>query len=174
MKAAFSITALCFAAACGGAGGAGGNIDSGVDAPSSMVVQSVNAVRSSSDRTFAGMLNNVRAVNGSDPVFVDTHLVAAAQGHAEYIFNLGYLTHYNTDDADLYDPGDRAIAAGYGSRFVGENIGSGYLDEESVLVGWVESPGHQANNIDPRFEDFGLAKAGTGSNQYWVLMLGRD
>ncbi len=174
MKAAFSIMALCFAAACGGAGGSGGSIDSRVDAPSSMVVQSVNAVRSSSDRTFAGMLNSVRAVNGSEPVFVDTHLVAAAQGHADDMFTRDYFSHINERDAHLRTPADRAVAAGYGSGFVAENIGWGYSDEESVLVGWVESPGHQANNIDPRFEDFGLAKAGTGSNQYWVLMLGRD
>ncbi|MGJ8588609.1 MAG: CAP domain-containing protein [Yoonia sp.] len=168
MKAAFSIMALCFAAACGGAGGSGGSIDSGVDAPSSMVVQSVNAVRSSSDRTFAGMLNSVRAVNGADPVSYNALLYDAAKGHADDMFAQDYFSHVSLDGREL---DDRVNATGYEWRRIGENIGQGQSDEEEILLGWVTSSGHQANNIHPDFEDFGLAKAGSGADQYWVLVL---
>ncbi|MDZ7906655.1 MAG: hypothetical protein U5N55_13495 [Cypionkella sp.] len=40
--------------------------------------------------------------------------------------------------------------------------------------GWTGSPGHHANNINPAFEDFGLARAGSGADRYWVLVLGKD
>ena len=68
--------------------------------------------------------------------------------------------------------GERATAAGYNWRTVGENIAAGFNSESSVLDAWVNSPGHQANNINPNFEEFGLGYASSGSGNRWVLMLG--
>lgn len=159
MRVALSIVALAFTAACGGAGGS--------MAPS-MAVQSVSAVEASPDRSFAGMLNEVRAVNGAAPVTYNGLLYSAAKGHADDMFANNYFSHVSQDGRRLRD---RVDATGYQWRRIGENIGRGQNDEEEILIAWVNSPGHQANNIHPDFEEFGLAKAGSGSQQYWVLVL---
>lgn len=84
---------------------------------------------------------------------------------------MGRMTHTGSDGSNA---GERIIRQGYNPRTWGENVARGYQTEESVLQGWVNSHGHQANNINPNFEDFGLAKAGSGSQLYWALVLAAE
>ena len=71
-------------------------------------------------------------------------------------------------------PGQRISAEGYNWQTYGENIAKGQTSESQVLNAWVNSPGHQANNVNPNFEDFGLGKAGSGSSSHWVLVLAKE
>ena len=84
---------------------------------------------------------------------------------------MGRLTHTGSDGSNA---GQRIRREGYDWITWAENIAQGYRTEADVLNGWVNSPGHQANNIDPAFEDFALAKAGSGSNQYWTLVFATE
>jgi uncharacterized protein YkwD len=117
------------------------------------------------------MLNNVRASNGAGSVTFDARLGRAAQGHANDMLANDFFSHTGSDGSSV---GDRVRREGYNWRTVGENIARGQPDEEAVLNAWVNSPGHQANNVNPNFEDFALAKAGSGSKQYWVLVLATE
>lgn len=121
------------------------------------------------DVSFAGLLNNVRSNAGSDPVSYNAQLDSAAQAHAQDMLDNNYFSHTGLNGSSA---GQRATAAGYNWSTVGENIASGYQTESSVLNGWVNSPGHQANNINPNFEEFGLGYARDGMQTRWVLMLG--
>lgn len=121
--------------------------------------------------TFEGMLNQVRADNGSAPLSYDARLGRAAQVHADDMLSMGRMTHTGSDGSNA---GQRISREGYNWRTWGENVARGYQTEEAVLEGWVNSPGHQANNINPAFEDFGLAKAGSGSQLYWALVFGAE
>jgi len=168
MKTALSIVAICLTAACGGGGGSMGPEVASVNVEQMMVEQSVQAVAVAPDRSFESMLNDVRAVNGAGPVRPNALLLQAAQGHADDMLAQNYFSHTSKDGRELRD---RVNATGYEWRRIGENIGRGQRDEEEILLGWVNSPGHQRNNVDPRFEEFGLAKAGRNRNQYWVLVL---
>jgi uncharacterized protein YkwD len=177
MKTAFSIVAICLLAACGGAGGSMGpqvassSFDAEAEAEQQrveMVESSVQAVAAAPVRTFESMLNDVRSVNGADPVRPNALLLQAAQGHADDMLAQNYFSHTSKDGRQLRD---RVNATGYEWRRIGENIGKGQRNEEQILLGWVNSEGHQRNNVDPRFEEFGLAKAGSGGSSYWVLVL---
>jgi uncharacterized protein YkwD len=117
------------------------------------------------------MLNNVRSANGSSPVTYDVRLGRAAQGHADDMLANTFFSHTGSNGSSV---GDRVTAEGYQWRTVGENIARGQRDEEAVLQAWVNSPGHQRNNVNPNFEDFALAKAGAGSQQYWVLVFATE
>lgn len=55
--------------------------------------------------------------------------------------------------------GDRALLAGYRWRRIGENIAAGQENPEQVVAGWLGSPGHCANIMDPGFADMGAAYA---------------
>lgn len=166
MKQVFAISAICALSACMG-GGTDRLATAGAPLPTTSPVPSSLPAPT----TFADMLNAVRANNGSNPVVYDARLGRAAQLHAEDMLAMGRMTHTGSDGSSA---GQRIIRQGYNPRAWGENVARGYQTEESVLQGWVNSPGHQANNINPNFEDFGLAKAGSGSQLYWALVLAAE
>ncbi|WP_424944246.1 CAP domain-containing protein [Aliiroseovarius crassostreae] len=123
------------------------------------------------NNSFAGLLNNVRIANGAGAVAYDNRLGAAAQGHANDMLAHNYLSHTGRDGSSA---GDRITRAGYNWRTYGENIAQGQDSQSDVLKSWTNSPGHHANNINPNFKDFGLGKAGSGSNKRWVLLLAAE
>ena len=169
MKKTLSILAICLVAACSSGGGGGSTTTTstmGSSTPSAPSVPSAPV-----DTSFAGMLNNVRANNGAGPVTYDARLGRAAQVHANDMLSTGILTHTGTDGSNA---GQRIRREGYDWRTWGENIARGYSNETSVLNGWVNSPGHQENTVNPDFEDYALAKAGSGRNQFWVLVFATE
>lgn len=121
------------------------------------------------DASFANLLNDVRISNGVDTVTYNGRLDAAAQSHADDMLVNNYFSHTGLNGSSA---ADRARAAGYDYIALGENIASGFQTEATVMAGWVGSPGHQRNNIDPVFEEFGLGYSRDGSATRWVLMLG--
>lgn len=121
------------------------------------------------DASFADLINGVRTANGVGTVEYNARLDKAAQGHADDMLDQDYFSHTSLDGRTL---SDRVNATGYQWKKVGENIGQGQTSEQEVLDGWVASAGHQANNIDPDFEEFGLGRAGTGKDTRWVLVFG--
>lgn len=70
--------------------------------------------------------------------------------------------------------GERASAAGYLWRTVGENIAVGYLSVDAVMEGWLSSPGHCANIMDARFTQMGAAYAlaDARTRVYWTQVFG--
>ena len=164
MKFLFLLAAMLGLAACMGSGG----VDTTAE---SKVSQSLAVIDNSPDRTFSGMLNGVRSVYGSAPVTYDMRLGVAARRHADDMLANDFFDHKGSDGSTVET---RVRDADYNWTAVGENIAKGYADEEAVLKGWVNSPDHQRNNVNPSFEDFALARAGTGSNSYWVLVLAAE
>ncbi|MGN7822171.1 CAP domain-containing protein [Chitinophaga sp. 22536] len=66
-------------------------------------------------------------------------------------------------------PGSRLDAVGYNWNTYGENIAQGYMTEQSVIQGWINSPGHCKNIMNGNFKEMGVGKAGN----YWTMDLGR-
>lgn len=120
---------------------------------------------------FGSLLNDARVDAGAGTVAFDNRLANAAQVHADDMLDNDFLSHTGSDGSSV---GDRARAANYDWRTIGENIGQGHANERAIFQGWTDSPSHNANNLDARFEDFGLAKAGTGADVRWVLVLGAE
>jgi uncharacterized protein YkwD len=167
MRRHLSVLAICLLAACSSSGGS--TTTSTMTTPAATPGPTAPTVPA--DPSFAGMLNNVRASKGVGSVTYDARLGRAAQGHANDMLANNNLSHTGSDGSKA---GDRIRAQGYDWITWGENIARGQPDEAAVLNAWVNSPGHQANNVNPNFEDFALAKAGSGSNRYWVLVLATE
>jgi uncharacterized protein YkwD len=166
MRAFLAIAAISVLPACGGgASGSSSGANPILLPPPPSTVE---------NNTFAGLLNGVRADprNGAaPPVTYDSRLGVAAQSHANDMVANGFFSHTGSNGSTV---GQRATAAGYNWTIIGENIASGQQTQQAVLTAWTNSPGHHANNINPRFEDFGLAKAGNPSGPTWVLVLGAE
>jgi uncharacterized protein YkwD len=82
-----------------------------------------------------------------------------------------YFEHQGRDGSS---PRDRVLREGYKLRLTGENIAFGPQTAAEVVAGWLGSPGHCANIMEPRFSDMGVAVS-LGSKRghyYWVQELG--
>jgi len=170
------ITVAMFSAlsACGGASGTVPIVENVnlLAAPTDVAPPNVPGVPEGvGDITFGDLLNDVRAQNGADPVTYNARLDQAAQLHAQDMLANDYFSHTGLNGSTV---GTRVQAQGYNFARVGENIASGYRSEQTVLGGWVASEGHQRNNVDPNFEEFGLGYVRDGNDTRWVLVLGTE
>ncbi len=161
MKPVLALLLLCALTACSGSSGSSAG----------ETARSLDAISGVPDTSFGTLLNSLRYANGAGPVRYDARLGVAAQRLADDMLAGGFLSHRGSAGSTV---GTRVTDAGYRWQRVGENIGRGQPNEEAILRSWVNSAGHQANNINPYYKDFALAKAGRGTRQVWVLVLGRE
>ena len=77
------------------------------------------------------------------------------------------LTHYSKNGSD---PGKRLSKAGYHWQAYAENVAMGYSDEKTVVQGWISSPGHCANIMNPNVKEMGVARKG----KYWTQVFGSE
>lgn len=112
-----------------------------------------------------------RSFGPAPPVRLSETLASVAFGHAADMAKHNYFEH---EDLAGHSPADRVRAVGYREKLVGENIAYGPKSPEEVVQGWLESPGHCENIMDPRFAEMGIAyAAGQASRRglYWVQLL---
>jgi uncharacterized protein YkwD len=125
------------------------------------VLDLVNQARSR-DRSCGG-----ERFAAAGPLTTSASLQSAATAHAVDMARRGYFDHRGADGSQ---PRDRLRRTGYRWRLVGENIAFGPDTAEEVVAGWLASPGHCANIMDPRFREMGVAVA-QGRKRghfYWV------
>jgi uncharacterized protein YkwD len=105
------------------------------------------------------------------PLSAARELNEAADEHARDMLRRKYFEHRGHDGSE---PRDRVRRAGYESRLTGENIALGPQSAEEVVAGWLASPGHCANIMEPRFRHIGVGVAvGRKRGQiYWVQEFG--
>jgi len=111
------------------------------------------------------------------PVLVwNPQLAAVAEQHSRAMAELAFFDHTGRDGRRV---GQRADAAGYRWRSIGENLAAGHRTLEDAVRGWLRSDGHCRNLLDARFSEFGLAKVVSERPNdrfrvYWTLVLGRQ
>jgi uncharacterized protein YkwD len=105
--------------------------------------------------------NKERSVRNAEPLKSDPVLQERAQKWAELMARRHSLTH------------SRLQLDGTPYSSMGENIAMGYPTIDSVMDGWMESPGHKRNILSKRYTHagFGYAKAKDGS-PYWCAQFG--
>jgi len=83
----------------------------------------------------------------------------------------GYMDHTGRDGSS---PAQRITRSGYRWREVGENLASGIMTPEDAVAGWLHSPEHCANLMDPAFRHMGVAYAVNPRHDgvYWALEFG--
>lgn len=99
------------------------------------------------------LTNQERMANGCGPVAMDSRLQLAAVRHSEDMAVNDFFSHIAPDGTS---PWDRIHAQGYSFSLAGENIAAGYSSPESVVSGWMKSPGHRANILNCGFVHIGV------------------
>jgi uncharacterized protein YkwD len=113
------------------------------------------------------LVNSERGKAGCAPLKVNEKLTRAAQAHSQDMADHRNMSHTGSDGSG---PGDRLKRAGYTWRTYGENVAYGYRTPESVMNGWMSSPGHKRNILNCAFEEIGVGLAQPGN--YWTQNFG--
>ncbi|KAB7733057.1 CAP domain-containing protein [Rudanella paleaurantiibacter] len=106
------------------------------------------------------------------PLQLNTKLNAASDKHAVDMATYNYFSHTGRDGSR---PWDRMTREGYVWRTAGENIAAGYTTTRAVVDGWLRSPGHCANIMNPNFKEVGVGYGYSTTStykHYWVTDFG--
>ena len=105
-------------------------------------------------------INVYRAQNGLRPLRWDWRLWSAAQGQASDMAARHYASHFTPEGKGLTE---RVQPTGYIPNgltwYLAENLGWGtnYLSTPlAIVLGWLDSPEHRENILDPQFRDIGV------------------
>ena len=114
-----------------------------------------------------------QAFKAARPVRWNDTLASTSRLHAEDMARHNYFSHSGRDGSD---PAQRVERAGYRYRFTGENIAAGtQMQAEDAVAGWIKSPGHCANLMNPAYTEMGVAFAINAASQmgiYWAQAFG--
>ncbi len=129
------------------------------------VLDLVNSARAQKRRCGRKRFDAAAALTPSAP------LARAALDHARDLAAFGRLSHKGSDGAG---PADRVSRAGYQWAIVAENVASGAETADEVVTGWLESPSHCSNLMNPLFTEMGVAYAASpdANGIYWAQVFG--
>jgi hypothetical protein len=99
------------------------------------------------------LANQSRAEAGAGPLRWDRGLAEAAMRHCERMVAEGELSHRYGGEPDLTE---RAAAGGAHFSLIEENIALGPYPSE-IHQGWLHSPGHRRNLLNPEVDRVGIA-----------------
>lgn len=142
-------------------------------APRSTPLPSAPAARTDAVTDLSAQLvkahNARRAKAGLPPLFPNALLQASATGHARDMADRRKMTHRGSDGSSPFDRIDRQ---GYRYRSAGENVAYGFDDVDSVMAGWMKSPGHR-RNILGHYSEIGVGRAiAKDGASYWCVTFG--
>lgn len=113
--------------------------------------------------------NTARLDAGTNVLRIERRLTGAADDHARFLAEGGFLSHGGRNDST---PANRAEAAGYGWSRVGENVlARTTADVGEAYLQWWNSEGHRANLLEPAFIDCGLARAYSPRVDCWYYVM---
>jgi uncharacterized protein YkwD len=130
------------------------------------VLELVNAARST-----ARLCGDKRYPAARRLVWNDT-LAKAALAHSSDMAKQNYFQHKDRNGGTA---AERAQRAGYRWKRIGENIAAGQGSPQEAITGWLASPGHCANIMNPDFAEMGAAFATSQTSDagiYWTQVFG--
>ncbi|CAG8559006.1 1060_t:CDS:2 [Cetraspora pellucida] len=129
-----------------------------------LMLVSIVPVQSININKMLDLCNAERKKVGAPALTHNDALCKVATDHSNYMAKNNILTH----DDPAGSLGQRFEQHGYSYTCAGENVAEGYSDEVSVMQGWMNSPGHRDNILNPSFLDAGFGQSG----KYWTQDFG--
>lgn len=99
--------------------------------------------------------NTMRDNEGLPTLSENELLNASAQKKLEDMFEKQYFEHVAPNGTT---PTDVIVSVGYEYITTGENLALGnFKDDEALVQGWMDSPGHRANILNKKYQEIGVA-----------------
>jgi uncharacterized protein YkwD len=106
--------------------------------------------------------NQQRAANGDKTLSMNDQLAKAAQAKAEDMAKRNYWSH-NTPDGK--EPWIFIDQTNYAYQKAGENLAYGFISSGEAVAGWMNSPSHRENMLDPSYSEVGFGVANANNYQ---------
>lgn len=110
------------------------------------------------EASIVSTVNRERRGAGLDLVVAEPRLTRAARLHAANMASRNELAH-TLSGATTSTLSSRVRDVGYVYRFVAENIAYGPVSVDPLVQGWMRSPGHRANILNPDYTETGVGVA---------------
>jgi len=113
----------------------------------------------STSMSIGGLLadtNAQRAANGVAALSLNDKLDAAAQANADDMAARDYWSHYTPEGNP---PWIWVNNQGYAYQALGQNLATGFSDEQSTINGWMASPPHRENMLNSVYTEVGFGYA---------------
>ncbi|AHL76330.1 hypothetical protein CH92_15025 [Stutzerimonas stutzeri] len=110
--------------------------------------------------------------DAAPPLTWNQQLGETSLAHSQDMAKRDYFSHQGHDQSLA---GDRARRQGYHWQRIGENIAAGHGSAEQAVSGWLASPGHCQNIMNPGFTEMGAAYATnpqSAATIYWTQVFG--
>lgn len=111
------------------------------------------AVPKSFEQSVFELTNEERLKAGLAPLTYNPQLEYSAENHSTNMALQDFFSHTGIDGSTM---AQRIGAAGYQFSNAAENIAAGYTTPEQVVGGWMNSPGHRANILNPNLTEIGV------------------
>lgn len=134
-----------------------------ISAAAAQELGSSQALRAKQEQLLA-LTNEARAQAGAPPVKWDAALAAAALKHCLRMAAEGPIAHQYPGEPDL---AERAGLAGAHFSLIEENVALGSYPTQ-IQDGWLHSPGHRRNMLNPDVDSVGIAVVASGGVLYAV------
>ena len=100
------------------------------------------------------LTNQKRAEKGLGPLTLNGKLNEAAQRKAGDMFAFNYWAHISPSGRS---PWSFFQEVGYRYLYAGENLARDFMNSESVIEAWMNSPSHRDNVLNPNYKEIGLS-----------------
>jgi uncharacterized YkwD family protein len=125
-----------------------------------------NTTVSSVESQVASLVNIERQKAGLAPLKLNVQLSGTARMKSTDMRDKNYFDHQSPTYGSPFDMMQRY---GITYRAAGENIAAGQRTAQEVMKGWMTSPGHRQNILNPNFTEIGVGLAEGGSyGYYWT------
>jgi len=120
------------------------------------------------------LVNKERRRHGLQPLVLNPRLELAAKLHAQNMARFRKMAH-DLPESPLPTLSHRAQHVAYYFATIAENIALGYPDAETVVTGWMKSPGHRQNILSREIVEIGTGVADSPSGRlYFCQVFGRQ
>ncbi|WP_207644308.1 CAP domain-containing protein [Desulfolucanica intricata] len=120
--------------------------------------QSSGGINTSDEQTMLELVNNERKAAGLQPLASDPKLTQLARMKAQDMIDNNYFSH----NSPIYgSPFDMMKSNGVSYRYAGENL-AGASDVNTAHTNLMNSPGHKANILNPKYTKVGIGVVNGG------------
>lgn len=128
-------------------------------------IPTVDSTVTAYEKEVVRLVNEIRSENGLKPLTIDWQLSRVARYKSQDMSSIGYFSHTSPTYGS---PFEMMRSFGISYRTAGENIAKGYRTAETVVNGWMNSPGHRANILNSTYTHIGVGYVSKGN--YWTQM----
>ncbi|HEV2109645.1 MAG TPA: CAP domain-containing protein [Thermomicrobiales bacterium] len=126
------------------------------------------------EAAFLTLINQYRAQHGLPALATSQTVGAAAKHHSASMATGNYFNHTLLSEGIGWSDNMRAHGYTY-NTYRGENIAAGHASAYATFLQWQNSPGHNANMLNPSYRVIGIGRAYSATatyGYYWTTNFG--